>query len=58
MRTMFKACPRCAGDVRESSDIYGNYLSCVQCGHSVDIPEPQSVSVRVASQVIEHKDAA
>jgi hypothetical protein len=28
-----KACPRCAGDLREEKDIYGPYVGCIQCGH-------------------------
>ena len=26
-----KACPRCKGDLYESSDIYGSYVCCLQC---------------------------
>ena len=33
MRYWFKECPRCRGDLREESDIYGRYISCVQCGY-------------------------
>ena len=28
-----KSCPRCHGDLNENTDIYGNYISCLQCGH-------------------------
>jgi hypothetical protein len=27
-----KACPRCAGDLREEEDIHGVYVDCIQCG--------------------------
>ncbi len=27
-----RACPRCRGDLYAGEDIYGVYLSCVQCG--------------------------
>jgi hypothetical protein len=27
-----KGCPRCHGDVWVESDIYGDYVTCVQCG--------------------------
>ena len=27
-----KACPRCQGDVKYESDIYGRYLECLQGG--------------------------
>ncbi len=33
MRYWFKECPRCHGDLREESDVYGRYISCVQCGY-------------------------
>ena len=36
---LFKACPRCSGDLRETMDIYGRYLSCIQCGHTRDLPD-------------------
>ena len=31
-----KACPRCRGDLVLDSDYYGNYVSCIQCGASLD----------------------
>ncbi len=34
-----KSCPRCRGDVHTSSDIYGEYKECLQCGYMVDIPK-------------------
>jgi hydrogenase maturation factor HypF (carbamoyltransferase family) len=55
---MFKACPRCGGDLRESADIYGNYVSCIQCGHLADIPEQQGVAAPAARQVVEQQDVA
>ncbi len=27
-----KACKRCRGDVHLNNDIYGHYVSCIQCG--------------------------
>jgi hypothetical protein len=27
-----KACPRCQGDVKYESDVYGKFLECLQCG--------------------------
>lgn len=33
MRYWLKECPRCHGDLREESDIYGRYVACVQCGY-------------------------
>jgi len=28
-----KSCPRCNGDLHDNSDVYGNYIDCLQCGH-------------------------
>ena len=33
MMYWFKQCPRCTGDLREESDLYGRYISCMQCGY-------------------------
>ena len=33
----FKACPRCRGDIAVLEDIYGKYLSCLQCGYLKDL---------------------
>ena len=55
---MFKACPRCGGDLRESSDMYGSYVTCIQCGHLADIPEQQEVAPPAAHQVVEEQDVA
>ena len=40
----FKACERCGGDIRESGDMYGPYVQCIQCGHMVDLPDPRLVA--------------
>jgi DNA-directed RNA polymerase subunit M/transcription elongation factor TFIIS len=36
----FKSCPRCQGDMITNRDIYGSYKECLQCGHMVDIEQP------------------
>ncbi len=39
---MFKlrGCPKCHGDLYLGEDIYGAYLSCVQCGRYYAVAEP------------------
>ena len=37
---LFKACPRCKGDLSVNRDLYGNYKECLQCGYMVDIKGP------------------
>jgi len=55
---MLKSCPRCSGDLRESSDMYGSYVTCMQCGHLADIPEQQEIAAPVAHQVAEEQNVA
>jgi len=31
-----KSCPRCHGDLVLDSDYYGSYVSCIQCGASLN----------------------
>lgn len=33
----FKACPKCSGDLYLGGDIFGKYLSCLQCRHLRDV---------------------
>ena len=42
---MLKACTRCGGDLQETQDIYGAYRQCLQCGHTVDVPDVPIVKV-------------
>ena len=55
---MFKACPRCGGDVHLTSDMYGHYAECIQCGHSRDIPEKALAEAKLARAVAAQKQAA
>ncbi|MBI2912490.1 MAG: hypothetical protein HYY03_01060 [Chloroflexi bacterium] len=43
MRYWLKQCPRCRGDLRQESDIYGYYISCVQCGYILNQAEEARV---------------
>lgn len=31
----YKSCPRCAGDLQFKIDVWGEYVSCLQCGHTL-----------------------
>ena len=35
----FKGCPRCGGDLLLADDVFGKYLSCLQCGFLRDVAE-------------------
>jgi len=34
-----KSCPRCGGAVRITSDMYGAFKQCLQCGFVKDLPK-------------------
>ena len=38
----FKVCPRCHGDLYLTQDIFGKYVSCLQCGFLKDLEQPGS----------------
>jgi len=57
MMMLFKACPRCGGDVHMTSDMYGRYAECIQCGHSRDIPEKRILEARLARAAAEKQAA-
>jgi hypothetical protein len=35
MKYWLKQCPRCRGDLREEPDIFGERISCLQCGYTL-----------------------
>ena len=47
---MFKlrGCPRCHGDLYAGEDIYGIYLSCIQCGRYFSVAQAPDRDVRPA----------
>ncbi len=47
----FKACPRCRGDIELSSDPYGRYVQCLQCGLTRDVPDTHSIVAQTAARV-------
>lgn len=38
MEIYLKSCQKCGGDVYRSSDMYGDFLDCLQCGNMPDVP--------------------
>lgn len=45
---MFKACPRCQGDMHENKDMYGEYRECLMCGYMADIRKPGLFGMELA----------
>lgn len=40
MKIKFNACPKCRGDLELRRDIYGIFVSCIQCGLQRDLDAP------------------
>ena len=51
----FKVCPKCQGDLYLREDIFGKYLSCMQCGYFKDLEAPQPTAA--PSPIIDEEEA-
>ncbi len=40
MKLKFNACPKCRGDLEIRRDVYGMFVSCLQCGLQRDLDAP------------------
>ncbi len=55
----FKLCPRCKGDLLLGEDLYGEYLTCIQCGYLMDLNLPElNITDDAEAEVKEKKNAA
>ena len=52
---MFKACPKCRGDMHVNRDIHGDYKECLQCGLMEDVEDPRRARLLEAVGVKEGK---
>ena len=53
MPDLLGTCPKCQGDLFQKEDVYGKYLSCLQCGYLKDflaIENAASLPTRTASR--------
>ena len=51
MRLKFNACPKCSGDLEVRRDIYGMFVSCLQCGLQKDLDAPnQAIEMAKTAQ--------
>lgn len=52
----FKSCPKCHGDLYKDSDVYGTFISCLQCGYYLtqveEAQEPFSQDLMGQRQVV------
>ena len=44
-----KRCPQCGGDLMDESDVQGSFISCLQCGRMLTLPEEQTLRREAAS---------
>ena len=52
---MFKACPRCQGDMHQNRDMYGEYRECLMCGYMADIAKPGLFGMQLAPAPVRKK---
>ena len=55
---LFKACQRCAGDLRETSDVDGRYRQCSPCGNVMDLPSEPLGTVKPVEVMVDDQPAA
>jgi DNA-directed RNA polymerase subunit M/transcription elongation factor TFIIS len=42
----FKSCPKCRGDLYLGEDLFGHYLSCLQCGYLKDFSAEEEAAFK------------
>jgi Zn ribbon nucleic-acid-binding protein len=48
---LFKSCPKCGtGDLVRTSDLFGAYVECVQCGFTRDIARRKPVTMAAPAE--------
>lgn len=59
MKLKFNACPKCRGDLQLRRDIYGMFVSCLQCGlqRDLDAPLPAASPARPTTAVPAAREA-
>jgi len=58
MAVKFKGCPKCHGDLYLNRDLYGRYVTCLQCGYMKDLVEGQQMAMRGPVVEVEERQAA
>ena len=48
----FKNCPRCSGDLFEDRDLYGAFITCMQCGFTRDVPSDHRGTLLITSEPV------
>ena len=50
MKLKLNACPKCRGDLELRRDVYGVFVSCIQCGLQKDLDAPNQAVELAESQ--------
>ena len=58
----FKQCPRCSGDLYQSRDSFGPFISCLQCGLIKDVMglpvDPKDLSFEpIPATIVPHSES-
>ena len=48
----FKLCPRGSGDLFQDQDLYGSFITCMQCGFSKDVPTSYDGSLVISADPV------
>ncbi|MDA0769625.1 MAG: hypothetical protein O2821_05315 [Chloroflexi bacterium] len=54
----FKCCTRCGGDMHQGRDIYSEFNTCLQCGHTKDVISPGRMAAMMAGGGFEMGEVA
>jgi DNA-directed RNA polymerase subunit M/transcription elongation factor TFIIS len=49
-------CPKCAGNLFASEDVYSSYLHCLQCGYSRETTELGSLDEELEAVLRPHRE--
>ena len=52
-----KACPKCRGDLLLRGDVYGSYVTCLQCGFMKDVENWQKHMAAETKSAVELETA-
>ena len=55
---LFKACPKCGGDLYTENDWVGEFVKCLQCGYTREEPSPKDLTVEQPSTTLVFEQAA
>ena len=50
----YKGCTKCGGDMHDSRDAYGSYVTCMNCGFLKDTPrDPSELTASIPAVTVD-----